>query len=316
MGVNRFADTVSKLQQLKPWEVPTNADVQDHIVTLYNQVHGSGGEAFAERESRYLNRFIIDDKKKWNVTSLSVFLAYVDLAVKDLTLEPGAQALCYLLNRNTKLKDSNGKDCWENRAYIAITGYGEILQRQRDGQIRHCDSPTVVYAGDEFSYKEVDGCKHVTYGLNINHDPGNPIACFMKITRVDGSVDYGIMLPEGWKRLQGYSDKQNGNYKNELYTSGVGGTIDPGFLIAKCVKHAFKSYPKLKIGKGMVMEADLPEEEQMPDYYSMGGGDGVEAPEAPQAPQKPESFAEPADHSEGVTVDPSAYGDSFDDGTF
>lgn len=286
-------------------------------MTLYNQVHGSGGEAFAERESRYLNRFIVDDKKKWNVTSLSVFLAYVDLAVKDLTLEPGAQALCYLLNRNTKLKDNSGKDYWENRAYISVTGYGEILLRQRAGQIRHCDTPTVVYAGDEFSYKEVDGRKHVTYGLNINHDPGNPIACFMKITRVDGSVDYGIMLPEGWKRLQGYSDKQNGNYKNELYTSGVGGTIDPGFLIAKCVKHAFKSYPKLKIGKGMVMEADLPEEEQMPDYYSMGGGDGVETPEeAPQAPQKPESFAEPADHSEGVTVDPSAYGDSFDDGTF
>lgn len=64
----------------------------------------------------------------------------------------------------------------------------------------------------------------------------------------------------------------------------------------------------------MVMEADLPdEEEQMPDYYSMGG----EAPEdaTPQAPQKPESFAEPADHSEGVTVDPSA-DMSFDDGTF
>ncbi|MDE6792487.1 MAG: recombinase RecT [Muribaculaceae bacterium] len=316
MGVNRFADTVSKLQQLNPWEVPTNAEVQEHIVALYNQVHGSGGEAFAERESRYLNRFIVDDKKKWNVTSLSVFLAYVDLAVKDLTLEPGAQALCYLLNRSIKLKDSNGKDYWENRVYIAITGYGEILQRQRAGQIRHCDSPTVVYAGDEFSYKEVDGRKHVTYGLNINHDPGNPIACFMKITRLDGSVDYGIMLPEGWKRLQGYSDKQNGDYKNTLYTCGIGGSIDPGFLIAKCVKHAFKNYPKLPIGKGMVMEADLPEEEQMPDYYSMGGGVGVEAPEAPQPPQKPESFAEPADHSEGVTVDPAAYGESFDDGTF
>lgn len=314
MGVNRFAETVSKLQALKPWEVPTNEDVQNHIVTLYNSIYKEGGEAFAERESRYLSRFIIDDKKKWNVTPLSVFLAYVDLAVKDLTLEPGAQALCYLLNRSAKLKDGSGKDYWENRAYIAITGYGEILQRQRDGQIRHCDNPTVVYEGDKFSYEEVDGRKHVTYGLNLAHDPGKPIACFMKITRIDGSVDYAILLPEGWKRLQNYSDKQNGDYKNALYTSGVGGTIDPGFLIAKCVKHAFKNYPKMKIGRGMVMEADLPEEEQMPDYYSMGS----EAPEAeaPQAPQKPESFAEPADHSEGVTVDPAADMSFDDDGTF
>lgn len=311
MSVNRFADTVSKLQALQPWDVPTNADVQNHIITLYNQVHGEGGEAFAERESRYLNRLIIDDKKKWNVTSLSVFLAYVDLAVKNLTLEPGAQALCYLLNRNTRLKDGNGKDVWENRAYIAITGYGEILLRQRHGQIRHCDTPTVVYEGDKFSYEEIDGRKHVTYGLNLAHNPANPIACFMKITRLDGSVDYAIILPEGWKRLQAYSDKQNGDYKNALYTSGLGDSIDPGFLIAKCVKHAFANYPKLPIGKGMVMEADLTQKEAlMPDYYSMGG----DAPEAPaqETPKQPESFAAPADYTEGVTIDPAA-GDSDDE---
>lgn len=326
MGVNRFADTVSKLQQLKPWEVPTNADVQNHIVTLYNQVHGEGGEAFAERESRFISRIIIDDKNKWNVTSLSVFLAYVDLAVKDLTLEPGAQAMCYLLNRSTKVPttDKNGNviDGWENRCYLTVTGYGEILLRQRAGQIRHCDTPTVVYEGDEFSYVERGGRKEVSYGLNIKHNPANPIACFMKITRIDGTSDYAIILPEGWQRLQNYSLKQNERGRrdkenakaNDLYFSGVGGSIDPGFLIAKCVKHAFKNYPKLPIGKGMVMEADLTEEEALPDYYSMGGGS--ETQEAPQAPQKPESFAEPADHSEGVTVDPAAYGEDFDDGTF
>ena len=324
MGVNRFADTVSKLQQLKPWEVPTNAEVQNHIVALYNQVHGEGGEAFAERESRFISRIIIDDKNKWNVTSLSVFLAYVDLAVKDLTLEPGAQAMCYLLNRSTKVptadKNGNVMDSWENRCYLTVTGYGEILLRQRAGQIRHCDSPTVVYEDDEFSYIERGGRKEVAYGLNIKHNPANPIACFMKITRIDGTSDYAIILPEGWQRLQNYSLKQNERGRrdkenakaNDLYFSGVGGSIDPGFLIAKCVKHAFKNYPKLPIGKGMVMEADLNEEEVMPDYYSMGHS----APEPEQAPQKPASFAEPADHSDGVTVDPAAHGETFDDGTF
>lgn len=122
MSTNKFADTVSKLQSLKPWEVPVNSDVHQHIVSLYNQVHGEGGEAFAERESRFINRTIIDDKNKWNVSPISVFLAYVDLAVKDLTLEPGAQALCYLLNRSVKVStvDANGKivDGWENRIYI------------------------------------------------------------------------------------------------------------------------------------------------------------------------------------------------------
>lgn len=323
MSVNKFADTVSKLQQLQPWEVPTNADVQSHIITLFNQVHGEGGEAFAERESRYLNRLICDDKNKWNVTSLSVFLAYVDLAVKNLTLEPGAQALCYLLNRSIQLKGQDGKDYYENRAYISITGYGEILLRQRAGQIRHCDSPTVVYEGDTFNYVEEDGRKHITYGLNLSHNPANPIACFMKITRLDGSVDYAIMLPEGWHRLKNYSLKQNARGRrdkenakaNDLYSSGVGGSIDPGFLIAKCVKHAFANYPKLPIGKGMVMEADLPQkEEQMPDYYSMGG-DTREAA-TPQSPKEAESFAAPADYTEGVTVDPASDDADSDDGTW
>lgn len=320
MSTNKFADTVSKLQSLKPWEVPVNSDVHQHIVTLYNQVHGEGGEAFAERESRFINRLIIDDKNKWNVTPISVFLAYVDLAVKDLTLEPGAQAMCYLLNRSTKVSqgDGNGKivEAWENRAYISVTGYGEILLRQRAGQIRHCDTPTVVYEGDEFSYIERNGRKEVTYGLNIKHNPGNPMACFMKITRLDGTTDYAIILHEAWQRLANYSLKQNERGRrdkenakaNDLYTSGLNGTIDPGFLIAKCVKHAFKNYPKLPIGKGMVMEADLPEEEQMPDYYNMG--------KTPQAPKEPDSFAAPADHSEGVTIDPAAEDAGSDDGTW
>ena len=320
MSANRFADTLGKLQQMKPWDVPLDPNVTNHIVTLYNSIHGEGGECFAERESRYINRMIVDDKNKWNVTSLSVFLAFVDLAVKDLTLEPGAQAVCYLLHRGTPITvpDASGKlsEVWENRVYISITGNGEILLRQRAGQIRHCDTPTVVYEGDEFSYRERDGRKYVSYGLNLSHNVANPIACFMKITRIDASVDYAIILPEAWARLAKYSGKNNKGKVNALYTSGEGNTIDPGFLIAKCVKHAFKSYPKLPIGKGMVMEADMPEEEeQMPDYYNLGAT--PESTEPAGSKKTPESFAEPADCTGGVTVDPAAdNADGEDDGTW
>lgn len=317
MSSNKFADTIGLLQQLRPWDVPLNPDVQTHIITLFNTIHGEGGEAFCEREARFLNRMITDDKSKWNVTSLSVFLAFVDLAVKDLTLEPGPQALCYLLVRGTKttVADGNGglKEAWENRAYISVTGYGEILLRQRCGQIRHCDTPTIVYEGDEFSYVERDGRKQVSYGLNLTHNAANPIACFMKITRLDNSVDYAIILPEAWARLENYSLEQNKRQArdkdkaraNALYTSGVGGSIDPGFLIAKCVKHAFKNYPKLPIGKGMVMEADLPEQEQMPDYYSI---------DSSAKPEEPQSFSPAPDFSEGVVVDPGATSAADDEG--
>ena len=320
MSVNQFAETVSKLQQLRPWEVPTNPIVHNHIVALYNQVHGEGGEAFAERESRYISRSIIDDSSKWAATPLSVFLAYVDLAVKNLTLEPGPQSLCYLLVRSVKVNvaDNQGsiKEAWESRCYISITGYGEILLRQRAGQIRHCDTPVVVYHGDTFTYTEQDGRKHVSYGLNPEHDITRPIACFMKITRIDGTVDYAVMLPEAWARLGDYSLKQNARglrdktkaAPNALYTSGAGGSIDPGFLIAKCVKHAFKSYPKLPIGRGMIMEADIPVGEPDPEqYYNLS---------SPEKDPQPKTFA-PEDPAlqQGVTVDP-AQDENSDDGTW
>ncbi len=322
MSPNKFVATVDRLQQLKPWEVPVNSDVENHITTLYNTIHGEGGEAFYQRESRYIYRMIIEDKNKWNVTSLSVFLAFVDLAVRDLTLEPGAQALCYLLNRSSKMtvSDGNGglKDIWENRAHISITGYGEILLRQRAGQIRHCDTPTVVYQGDTFSYNESDGRKNVSYSLNLAHDSGNPVACFMKITRLDGSVDYAIILPEAWRRLENYSLEQNKRGRrdkenakaNDLYSSGANNSIDPGFLIAKCVKHAFKGYPKLPVGKGTVMQADAPEPEQNGECYNMY------TPEGSEKAKDPDSFATVADLSDGITVDPAADHAGSNDGTW
>lgn len=302
MSKPKFTDTISMLQGMAPWDVPLNPEVQNHIAAVFNSIHGDGGEAFCEREARYIHRTIVDDKKKWNVTPLSVFLAFVDLAVKNLTLEPGAQALCYLLNRSTKLPAADNKEVWENRVYISITGYGEILLRQRAGQIRHCDTPTVVYQGDDFSYRESGGRKQVSYALDINHDPARPLACFMKITRIDGSVDYAIILPEAWDRLSKYSAKQNQGKANALYSSGEQNSIDPGFLIAKCVKHAFKSYPPLPIGRGMVMEADLPDKKETPDYYNIGDTSSPDLATDP-APHEAASFDQPQDTSAGIIID-------------
>lgn len=69
--------------------------------------------------------------------------------------------------------------------------------------------------------------------------------------------------------------------------------------MAKCIKHAFKTYPKLRVGKGTTYEADevLRQED---DFYGMDDQqDGV------PAPCEEESFAPALDTSAGVTVDPS-----------
>jgi hypothetical protein len=94
---------------------------------------------------------------------------------------------------------------------------------------------------------------------------------------------------------------------NALYN--INGQIDTGFLIAKCIKHAFKTYPKINIGKGSVMESDIIETPQGGfDPYS---GIDTTQPE-PQEKQEEQHFAPQPDMSAGVTIDPASQGDNDD----
>ena len=115
----------------------------------------------------------------------------------------------------------------------------------------------------------------------------------------DGSVDYSVMTEEDWVRLAQYSARQNrSNAANSLY--GVDGNgvvnIDPGFLMAKCIKHAFKTYPKVRIGRGTELQSQQTEEREIEINDSLYGMQQEEQP-APTQDFCPEQ--QPA----GVTVD-------------
>jgi hypothetical protein len=310
--------SASHIAALKPLEVVKDDCVRQRFIDLASTLWGEeSAEATYEREAIYFNRLINDSPKLKLCTPVSIFIAFIDVAVCGLSVEPGVRAQAYLQPRGYKSgKDSNGRDVYEQRCTLTISGYGELVQRTRAGQIRHADNPVIVFDGDGFSFTDHNGTKTVDYTLNINHNSQRPIACFMKITRADGSIDYSVMLEEGWRRLAGYSGKANRSWDskqgcyverpNDLYMSGEGGSIDQGFLIAKCIKHAFSTYPKVRIGRGTIYEADQPKPREDEDYYGMEG-------EQPQ--QQEESFAQPQDTSAGVTIDPSQSEDS-DDGTF
>ncbi|MDO4527676.1 MAG: hypothetical protein Q4C03_02685, partial [bacterium] len=114
-----------------------------------------------------------------------------------------------------------------------------------------------------------------------------------------------VMTEQDWMRLKGYSDKQNTFFdrktnqwvtkSNELYSKD--GQIDTGFLMAKCVKHAFKTYPKIQIGKGTTLESEIIEQQQEADFDPYAGV----AEAKPQ--QEPQHFAPAPDMSAGVTVE-------------
>ena len=301
-----------ELQTMKATDVIRNERVRNQFINVYNSIWKEGGENTYEREAIYFNQQLRDKQALRECSGTSIFYAFIDLAVKGLTLSPGAQALCYLIPRSVKIGvDQSGKDIWEKCCNLTISGYGELVLRVRAGQIRHADNPVIVYEGDRFEYGEQNGQKIVNYMSSFPRKSNHIIACFLKITRADGTIDYSVMTEQDWLRLKGYSDKQNTFYdyknnqwvtkSNELYGK-KDSQIDTGFLMAKCVKHAFKTYPKLQIGRGTSLESETIDAPQ-PDFYPYAGVDGEQE-------RQEESFAPAPDMSAGVTIT------SEDDDTF
>lgn len=308
-----------ELQSMKAIDVIRNERVRNQFISVYNSIWKEGGEQVYEREAIYFNQQLRDKQNLRECSGTSIFYAFIDLAVKGLTLATGAQALCYLIPRSVKIGiDQSGKDIWEKVCNLTISGYGELVLRKNAGQIRHADNPVIVYEGDTFQYGEQNGQKIVNYMSAFPRRSNKIIACFLKITRADGTIDYSVMTEQDWMRLKGYSDKQNTYYdsktrqyvtkSNELY--GKDGQIDTGFLMAKCVKHAFKTYPKLNIGRGTALETEIIEQHQPADFAPYGGVDDG------QSEHQEQSFAPAPDMSAGVTIDPTQQSDNNGDDTF
>lgn len=296
--------TVEQISQLKPLEIVGNDVVRNKWIQIYDTLWGDG-EAAYERESIYFNKVLrdADGGKLQRATPFSIFTAFIDLAVCGLSLEPGTRALAYLVGRNVNVGTKDAAK-WEGRCTLVISGYGELVMRARSGQIRHADNPVLVYDNDEFSFRDVDGRKSVSYTCNFPHTGHSIVACYLRITRADGTIDYSVMFPEDWCRLAGYSQKQNRGRANELYGMDGNGVvhIDPGFLMAKCIKHAFKSYPKVRIGRGTELQSQIVDEQPQlsdEDIYGVDPDSGeVLQPEA----QQPQPFGDNA-QPQGVTID-------------
>ena len=308
-----------ELQQMKATDVIRNERVRSQFISVYNSIWKEGGEQVYEREAIYFNQQLRDKSNLRECSGTSTFYAFIDLAVKGLTLAPGTQALCYLIPRSVKVgTDQQGKDVWEKVCNLTISPYGELLLRKSAGQIRHADNPVIVYECDSFQYGEQNGQKVVNFMSAFPRTSNKIVACFLKITRADGTIDYSVMTETDWMRLKDYSDKQNTYYdvktrqyvtkSNELYSKG--GQIDTGFLMAKCIKHAFKAYPKLKIGRGSSLETEIIEQQQLNDIDPYGGV-GTEQPG-----QEEQHFAPQPDMSAGVVIDPSQQSDNNGDDTF
>ncbi len=323
--MSQIGITVEQINQMKPNEIVRNDHVRAKFIQIYEAMWtpstGVSGEAAYEKESRNFNRLLAEkeDLRK-KCTHFSLFTSFIDVAISGLTLDAGAKAQAYLISRSIKVDsqyvDGKQKGVYETQCILTVSAYGELVLRARCGQIRHADNPIVVYEEDSFEFGEHGGQKFVNYTCRLPHQSGRIVACFMKITRADGSADYGVMLPENWQRLANFSAKQNSKYNyqtkqwelgepNALYKAD-NGQIDTGFLMAKCIKHAFSTYPKVRVGHSTQLETQQPDNPEIPDdIYGMGPAPEQVDPATGEIAQQPgDSFVPEDNVSAGVTIDP------------
>ncbi len=291
--------TLDQLKAMKPIEVLENKIVRDRFIALYNRIHDSeNGEQFFEQEKYNLQRIIQSNPSLSGCNGFSIYGIMLDIANMGLTLENNSRPLLYVIPNNVNV-GTKDKQSWEKRATIEISPYGELDLRIQAGQLLYADRPVVVYEGDDFQPRVTEtGQKVVVYTACIPRRSKIIIGAFIKLTRPDGSFDFFWMLPEDIERLKGYSEKKNKGTANALYV-GKDGQIDTGFLEAKVIKHAFKTFPKLKLGQF----SKLQEEAQALDY-------GLNEPIYNQVPvqeeredeEQPTTAEEIATQEGGVTI--------------
>lgn len=231
-----------------------------------------------ERELRYYKRAVNESEKLKQCTGISLVSAFLELSIQRLSLQPGQKADCYLEARSSKITVPEQKgdkivnvDKWIQVCRIVVSAYGELNLRIQSGQIIRMNNPIVLYDGDHFQPKTTErGELTVEYWPAIPRKSNTIIGCWVSMVLPHNGIDFKWLLADDIERLKKFSvpkTRATADYTpqaNALYTANDG-QIDPGFLEAKTIKHAFRSKTKLKISDAIAFEDD-PEEEQQQSF--------------------------------------------------
>lgn len=249
---------------------PVKESFIDTLVKMHRFTE-EDAEAMYEREARYYKRIVSENKTIAECTGLSLVSTFFEVAINCLSLQPGQKSESFIESRNSKIikevpevKDGKEikvkKEVWVKLARLVITAYGELNLRIKAGQIIRANNPIVVYEGDKFQPRTNErGELTIDYAPAIPRKSKKIIGSWISLVLPHNGIDFKWLLEDDIERLKNYSiprsSRDNPNPSpNALYMKD--GQIDPGFLEAKTIKHAFRSYTKLKTSNNVAFEGD------------------------------------------------------------
>lgn len=253
METTQKISIIQKIESVSPAQLATIPEVADRFKHIYSIMNGGDtGKAVAKYEAEKFHFMkLIQDKPDLQACSkLSLYGCFLDMAVNGLSFDP-AMKHAYVVSFNTNVGTKNSPK-WEKRATLMISGYGELHMRVKQHQIKYADNPILVYEGDLFKHGTKDGGVFLEHVATYPRTTDNIIACYIRIERNDGSVDYKVLSIEEIMKLKKFSKDPN----SKAWTDGL-----PGMVQAKTLKHAFRSYPKMRMGEFSTLQSQVVDEE-------------------------------------------------------
>lgn len=286
-----------KLSEVNPVELAAEERVKEQFVKTLCKMHRmeeADAEAVYEREALYYKKALMASTKLAGCTNISLYSAFLEIAVTGLSIQPGGKSEAYLESRGTKQPDGS----YINSAMLQISAYGELNMRIRAGQIIRMSNPIVLYDGDHFQPKtNARGELTIDYQSLIPRKSNTIVGCWVAIYLPHNGIDFKWLLKDDIERLKKYSARANKKWDDAakkyvetpsaLYSAN-GEQIDPGFLEAKTIKHAMRSYTKLRVGEGVSFEDDIAPVDS-PDGQATETFEPESTPGQPTQPQATQS---------------------------
>ena len=249
------------LDILDPVRLVDAEKVKKQFVDTYSKIHKvsqEDAEVIYNKEAIYYKQALNSNDKLRACTKISLYSAWLEIAIIGTSIQPGSKSLAYLESRASQKPDKS----WIHTCRIVLSAYGELEARIKSGQILVMLNPIVVYDGDTFQPRTNDrGEVYVDYAAKIPRQSNTIIGSWVRMIVPGNISDFKWLTVDDIERLKKCSIPKSGNGSaNALYTS-VNGGIDPGFLEAKTIKHAMRSKGKLKISPIVALEGEDDEDE-------------------------------------------------------